>query len=245
MEAGSFDCYEAHYNSLPDDVDQQFGRLMFRSNYMGAIEEALHLIHKYDAADFLGVFLLHRHFEATADTIFVERAFVPDAIDHDLVLVTAPMAKNRIADEIAPHRFRIDAKGKLVALEYSSDPLVHRNWARLRGARRLLSALGAKLAELKFGDLLGLGIYRREAEAGRPTSVYLEDTDFEKQESVVHALPALPRVSGRLVPTLWTAGDAGNGCCSQSCVAYCSHPAKGKLGLGYCGHKKQGHVGCA
>src|SRR4051794_11149478 len=73
----SWSDYPKFYNRLPDDVDKSFARLLLRDGYMGTIRAGLDIISQFGACDLLGLFLLHRHFEAIPDTVFLERPFTP------------------------------------------------------------------------------------------------------------------------------------------------------------------------
>jgi hypothetical protein len=241
MTAISFTNYQKVYNSLPDDVDKRFARLVSLEAYTNTIHEGLNLIRRHGADGYLGLFLLHRHFTAPRGTLFLERPHTPPVAGHRTTLVTAPASREALPSGFVPHRFRIGRHGKLQPLEFTTDRLAAQAWKRLQGKRRLLKNLGRHLAARRFDALLGVGIYPRKANVKTATRVYLEETDFERKISVVHVLPSLPRVAGRLIPTLWTIRDAGNGCCTQVCIAYCSHP---QSGIGYCGHRDGGHVGC-
>src|SRR5215510_12934787 len=180
LKGFSFTRYRQTYNRLSDDVDQSFGNLLLRKEYTAAIHGVLDLIQKHQADDFLGVLLLHRHFPAERDTLFLERPHTPPVEGHETTLVTAPASKGALPAEIVPHRFRVSREGDLQPLE--SD-------------RRLLKAVGQRLATGKFSSLLGVGIYPREAGLASAPTVYIEETDFENKMSVVHALPSLPRVA--------------------------------------------------
>lgn len=242
--SGSFSHYRKTYNALSDDVEKSFARLIGRHGYTEVIDSALDAIHQREAASYCGISLLHRHFAAPANTFFLERRKTPSVAGHKTVLVTAPTSSRSLPKDFTPHRFRVDSKGKLTALEFTTDPIARQGWKALRDNRPLLKELGRRLAKNRFNGNLGIALFDRRSEVKSATRVYLEETDFEKKRSIVHILPSLPRVSGRLIPTLWTIQDAGNGCCTQVCVAYCEHP-KGGLRIGYCGHRNEGHIGCA
>ena len=256
----SLENYRENYNRLPDDVDERFAMLLLRENYKDTIHKALSIIDSYEAAEFLGICLLHRHFLAEPGTVFLERRFTPDNAGHPTTLVTAPATQDTLPAQVAPHRFRIDGEGNIQQLEFTTDGLANEAWQHLRGNRELLRAVGRQLAEDRCSDLLGVGIYSRESDVAAATRVYIEETDFERKRSVVHVLPDLARVPGRLIPTIWTytpaigGGGPPKGCCTLLCVLYCEgHPPRpvgvggraigGGFG-GYCGHRKGDHIGC-
>ena len=234
--------YRTSYNGLRD-VDGVYARLLKRRGYIKVIRTALRIIKDHGANSFLGVFLLHRHFQCEPRTLFVERRYTPQVVGHRTVLVTAPSHISNAPRRLAPHRLRIDPSGVLQPLEFTTDQRAIAYYDRLMTATDLRRDLGRYFSRYRFTSLLGIGIFARIGSIPMAPRVFLEETRFDERASVMHVLPHLPRVAGRLIPTLWTFGQKGNGCCTQNCIAYCSHPTGGKIG--YCGHKSTGHVGCA
>jgi hypothetical protein len=232
--------YRTAYNRLPDDVDGAHERLEHQPRHVQTIRRALRIIRRHEADDYLGLFLLHRHFGCAPGSLFVERRYTPKK-GHAPVLVTKGEPA-RGAARVSPHRFAIGPSGKAQALEFTTDRTVGAAYRRFTGDVRLARELGAYFAERGVSAILGVGIYVRAGGMGKATSVFLEETLHKDRASVVHMLPKLPPQVGRAIPTLWTFGDNGFGCCNGRCVAYCNHSG---LGLGYCGHRKTGsHMIC-
>jgi hypothetical protein len=231
------------YNNLSDDVDAAYAALKQNRNRLSIIRGALKIIRRHLAQDYLGLFLLHRHFDCTAGRLFVERCVNPRAAGHPPVLVTTQLRTTKMPSRYAPHRFQFAADGGLQPLEFTTDRVAISASKRLTLAAELRQELGAYLSINGFSSVLGVGVFPRTGTLAQATSVFLEDTKFEKLQSVVHILPRLPQAPGRLIPTLWTFGSGGNGCCSQECTAYCQGH-NSTTGLGYCGHRKSGHIGC-
>jgi hypothetical protein len=222
------------------DVDDAHAKLRRSRRHMAAIRAVLRVIVDHRANKFLGVTLLHRHFRAVPNALFVERRFTPRVRKHRTVLVTSPIPRSKMPGRLAPHRFAFTGRGQLQPLEFTTDRSAISAHARLAGDERLQRDIAEAIADTGFGSLLGVGIFAREPSVARATSVFLEETRFAEHQSVVHVLPRLPRVRGRLIPTLWTVGSAGDLVCETICQAYCSHP---KAAIGYCGHVKDRHVG--
>jgi hypothetical protein len=234
--------YEAKYNALLNDVDEAYKDLWKKRNRLKAIKEGLKIIKKHDANDYLGLFLLHRHFDCPSASVFVERRYTPNK-GHAQVLVTKAEVLSTAPRRMYPHRFSFGADGMLQPLEFTTDLTAGKAFKRLAGDDKLQQELGKYIVECGMSVHLGVGIFQRTGAGGRATSVFLEETNFSNRTSVVHVLPQLPHEIGRTIPTLWTFGDRGQGCCSGQCVAYCSHG--GTPGLGYCGHRKTGgHMVC-
>lgn len=232
--------YRRAYNTLLD-VDDAHARFRRHRHPMRAIRSVLRVIGDHRANDFLGVTLLHRHFRAGRNDVFVERRFTPSVRGHRTVLVTCPIPASEAPRRLAPHRFSFSGRARLQPLEFTTDQAAIRAHARLADDERLQADLASVVAESGLGSLLGVGIFAREKAVARATSVFLEETRFADRQSVVHVLPRLPRVRGRFIPTLWTFGDVGNGVCETICLAYCN--GHGGSTLGYCGHVKGQHVG--
>jgi hypothetical protein len=231
--------YRRIYNTLLD-VDVAYARLRRNRRQLRAIRAALRVIAEHRANRFVGVTLLHRHFRAAPNAVFVERRFTPAARRHRTLLVTSPMPAAVAPRRLAPHRLAFTRGGALEPLEFTTDPAAIRAYRRIAEDERLRTEVAGILAESGAGSLLGLGIFARAPSVARATSVFLEETRFAERQSVVHVLPRLPRAPGRLIPTQWTWGSGGELVCETLCRAYCSHP---KVGIGYCGHGKDRHVG--
>jgi hypothetical protein len=233
--------YRSAYNRLPDDVDAAHQTLERDPTHIETIRGALRIIKEHSADDYLGLFLLHRHFECAPRSLFVERRYTPRK-GHPPVLVTKGEPARESATRIAPHRLAIAPDGNVQALEFTTDATVRTVYRRFADNAPLARALGRYFAGRSATSRLGVGIYVRTGTMGKATSVFLEETLHKDRASVVHVLPRLPHQVGRAIPTLWTFGENGFGCCNGRCVAYCNHDGGG---LGYCGHRKTGgHMVC-
>ncbi len=233
--------YRAAYNRLPNDVDAAHESLEHDPGHVETIRGALRIIKHHNADDYLGLFLLHRHFECAPASLFVERRYTPRK-GHAPVLVTKGEPASETATRISPHRFAIAPDSKVQALEFTTDSTVASAYRRFDNDAQLARELGRYFAERGVASMLGAGIYVRTGTMGKATSVFLEETLHKDRASVVHILPRLPPQVGRAIPTLWTFGENGFGCCNGQCVAYCNHVG---TGLGYCGHRKTGgHMVC-
>jgi hypothetical protein len=232
--------YRKTYNALPDDVEAAYDAFDGRSDDLTIIRGALRIIKEHEAHDYLGLFLLHRHFPCAEGSIFVERRYTPRK-GHAPVLVTQQETLGSAPRRAAGHRFGIRA-GQFQPLEFTTDATAVAAAGRLAPKAALAEELGDFLKRYGADATLGVGIFQRTGTMGQATSVFLEETNFTNRTSVVHLLPHLPHQVGRAIPTLWTYGENAVGCCRGQCVAYCSHAGGG---LGYCGHRHTGsHMIC-
>jgi hypothetical protein len=232
--------YRATYNTLPDDVDAAYEKLLKNPARLKIIRGALRIIKKHDVEKVLGLFLLHRHFACPPRSVFVERRYTPRK-GHAPVLVTQAERVSETPLRVSAHRFSIARDGKLQPLEFTTDVVAAAANKQVVMDQDLSKELGSFLASNRASSTLGVGISVRTGTMGNATNVFLEETDFRTRSSVVHVLPKLPHEVGRAVPTLWTFGLNTYGCCTGQCVAYCNHLG----GLPYCGHRNTGgHMVC-
>ena len=232
--------YRKAYNALPDDVEKALDRFEAGPDDITIIREALKIIKRHGAEEYLGLFLLHRHFPCEAGSVFIERRYTPRK-GHATVLVTQQEKVAEAPRRAGAHRFAVGKDGRLQPLEFTTDSTATAASRRLAGIPALARELGDYLYGRDAAAQLGVGIFRRTGTMGEATTVFLEETNFTDRTSVVHILPHLPHEVGRAIPTLWTWGDNTVGCCRGQCVAYCSHGGS----FGYCGHRKTGgHMVC-
>ena len=230
--------YRAAYNRLSDDVDDCYERVLKHSSRHSIVGGAIRIIKSHGAHSYLAVALLHRHFKCGPGQVFVERAVVPKAPGHPMVLITAPIPAADIGYEITPHRLAFDARGELVPLEFTADKRVADGYRKAMQNRALISELGDYLVANGLSKLLGVGIFKRDGVLDHSTRVFVEKTETQENQSVVHVMPRMAKATDRLVPTLWTYARRGSGGIAESasCAAYCSHGSK--WGDGYCGHRR-------
>ena len=232
--------YRRSYNALTD-VDTAYRRLRHNRRRIRTIRAALRVIQDRGAGRYLGVTLLHRHFRADPNAVFVERRFTPSARRHATVLVTCQIPVAESPRRLAPHRFGSTRGGTLQPLEFTTDQAAIHAHAELADDPRLHAEVAGVIADGGFDGLLGVGIFARQRSVARATRVFLEETRFAERQSVVHVLPRLPAAPRRFIPTLWTFGATGDLVCETICLAYCS--GHGGSTIGYCGHVRGQHVG--
>jgi hypothetical protein len=231
--------YRAVYNGL-HDVETAHEVLSGRKDRLKLIRGGLRILKKHGANQYTGIFLLHRHFECRARTIFVERGYEPESQDHRALFITTPEPIEKRPEQMAPFRFKIDKKGELQPLEFTTDASAIEKWALLDGASDMRRELGAYMDDKGVTDLLGIGIHSRTRSIEGTTQVFVEETRFEDLASVTRLVRHVPPQITRAIPTHWTLQGTSNGCCTYNCVAYCTNHA----GMGYCGHRRENHVGC-
>ena len=160
----------------------------------------MRIIKDHDANDYLGLFLLHRHFRCLTGSLFVERRYTPRK-GHPAVLVTKGEPAGEAGTRIAPHRFAIAPDGEVQALEFTTDATVMAVYRRFSSNAQLARDIGRYFDQRGVSSMLGLGIYVRTGRMAKATSVFLEETLHKDRASVVHVLPRLPQQIGRAIPT--------------------------------------------
>jgi hypothetical protein len=234
--------YAFRYNRLNPDVEAVHDQLQRRTDRVRLMQSTLLIIKKHGAEKYAGVTLLHRHFGCPNDSVFIERKYTP-VKGHASVLVTKAEKHSNAPRRTAPHRFAFGSYGVLLPLEYTTDTVAIRASQTLSSNSALIAEMSSFMRAEDLGDILGIGVFPRNGIGQKLTSVFLEESDFPSRKSVVHVLPRLPHEIGRTIPPLWIFGDGSPGCCSQQCQSYCHHPDT--PGLGYCGHRRLGHIPCA
>lgn len=236
--------YEAIYNSLNPQVEEVYEEFTCLEEYERKLHDGVSIIKEHGADDFLGLFLVHRHFESKDGKLFIERTITPEKGDLKL-LVTTPMGEETAPRRIAGHRFVL-VDGQFYPIEFSTDRSVisHHKVFQENGA--LLEELSTFLTENKLEKFLGVGIFPRKIAGNSKNEVYVEDSDLRRLASIIRVIEREEMPDREfVVPTLWTWSAQDNGCCTTNsiCVAFCS--AHGTSN-GFCGHKQAstGHVGC-
>ena len=235
--------YRARYNALPSDVDAAYEKLMGNPDRLKVIRGALRLIDKHGATNYLGLFLLHRHFDCPASSVFVERKVTPTK-GHAQVLVTKNERTENAPRRMAPYRFMFDARNAQ-PLEFTTDSAALAGYKQLVADHRATSEIGAYLADTGFTSILGIGIYARAGAAGTATTVFLEETNFRDRASIVHLLPRLLRGRSRN-PDALDVRHQRAGMLLRSMCRLLQRPRGRRIRAGYCGHRKQGggHMVC-
>ncbi|HEV2835286.1 MAG TPA: hypothetical protein VGW58_08220 [Pyrinomonadaceae bacterium] len=234
--------YRTVYNSL-QDVETAYDTLLARKDRLKVIREALRILKKHKTNEYTGIFLLHRHFDCKARTIFVERSYKPESEGHRALFITTAEPIENSPKRMAPFRFKISKKGDLQPLEFTTDTAAIKSFASFSNAGAMHRELGAYFEDKGLSDLLGVGIHSRSRAIEETTLVFVEETRFDDLASLTHLVNHVPAQIRRSIPTHWTLrATTRNGCCTYNCVAYCTNHAN--PGSGYCGHRKENHVGC-
>ncbi len=206
--------YRRVYNTLID-VDDAYARLRRHRRQLRAIQAALRVIAEHRARSFLGVTLLHRHFRAEPNAVFVERRFTPSARRHKTFSSRARCPwRPRLPAGATPVRLHPQGHAPAARVHDRSgrDPRsrTHRRQrAAARGGcrdhRRERPQLPARPRDLRARPLRRPGHQRlprgdavRRAPVGRPRAA---------------AAPARP---GPPDPTLWTSAPGGSSSARRS-----------------------------
>lgn len=194
------------YNEL-GGVGEAYRALRARwDRFLEFLGEASDVAVRCGLDDAVGVFLLHRHFEVTADTFMLER---PEALETgERALTTAVRAKATNFSWV-PSRLAVESGGRgtspdAIALEYSTDTGALRAYQRLNAHRGFVADIALLVRRFGFGDLLGLATVTRDWL--RPTAELslIERDDVVRLASVVtlERIPAADEHS--LVPTVFS-----------------------------------------
>ena len=211
--------YRTVYNSL-QDVETAHEMFSSRKDRLRVIREALRILKKHRTNEYTGIFLLHRHFECKVRTIFVERGYKPTGRDHRALFITTSEPIEKRPKQMAPFRFKINSRGHMQPLEFTTDRAAIAKFALLNAADHMRRELGAFLADKGLIDVLGIGIHTRSRALEGTTQVFVEETRFEDLASVTRLVRHVPPQITRPIPTHWSLMGTSNGCCTYNCVAY-------------------------
>jgi hypothetical protein len=125
----------------------------------------------------LGGFLLHKHCELDEGYSMVERCGLDPS--GRPALITSPRPSDELA-ATAPSRFKVDPeRAALVAVEFSSDPLVVETWRCLNARPEVLDRLCEVISASGLADKVGLGILTRRVPIEEDEVLVEENCDGE------------------------------------------------------------------
>ena len=183
---------------------------------------ANHLV-SYGQGDTFGVFLLHRHFAPGPGSIPLERA-TKWGTSSGLALVTQMMEPG-LETKCAPSRWLYNNDLEIFeAIEYSTDPLVLKEWAKLQMEPELMRGVAKILEESGLSDFLGFTIADRSALTKTVDEVYSETSESFEAASVIRVEPRSYSPPSNQIPTCWVPSVAcwceADTLCAWVCIGY-------------------------
>lgn len=183
----------------------------------GFLQEAGASISKYQADEYAGIFLLHRHNIINKDEIMVERDGV---YNEKSALICAP--EGCFSDAVPVRWGLVD--NCFVPLEYGSDPILKSAYGLLKENGQMLIDLAAHIKRCGVVRNLGICLYDRSFFSNPPAGhIALEETDVAAHANIITWQDVEPDTSMH-IQTTWNfeaKGKLGPGCnpvCSRRCV---------------------------
>jgi hypothetical protein len=210
-------CSAGEYNELPDVVDADAALKPLEAELDELIRHASQacLATPFEGGS-LGGFLLHKHWELDDGYSMVERCGLDPSGRPALITSARP------SDELtatAPSRFKVDPEGEhLVALEFSSDPLVVETWRHLNTQPDVLDRLCEIISASGLADKVGLGILTRRVPIDDDEFLVEENCDGE---SLLSARTLSAEAKEIVIQTGWAfiASEPPDG--GTKCTPYC------------------------
>ena len=171
-------CSAGEYNELPDVVEADAALKPLGAELDELIRRgSLACLATPFEHGSLGGFLLHKYWELDDGYSVVERC----GLDHSgrPALITSPRPSDELA-AAAPSRFKVDPeRAALVAVEFSSDPLVVETWRCLNAQPDVLDRLCEIICASGLADKVGLGILTRRVPIDDDEVLVEENRDGE------------------------------------------------------------------
>lgn len=224
---------QSRYTTLPE-VELAYAELSTRYNqFTSFLNEFLSLVLDNSIQQWVGVFLLHRHFDFGFDELLIERPTI--LISGTKALVTAPSKAKGVP--FAPTRWAVDS-GQLVPLEFSEDDEAITISRNLAGYTEFTSEFAALVSDHQFEQLIGLTITPRAFLPLQFSEQYVERTYVEGSALTVEPAGALDK---ELIPTSWSAVEERHGTAPRmGCMSLCTVTGGRPDVPGV--HRKTGHM---
>lgn len=184
----------------------------------------LSVIQRFGMEEKLGIRLLHKHNDISADEIMHESAYV----DVEGFALTTKAVSRRHAVEVAANSWQLVGT-EYLPVEFSDPPLVNSSNFNLAEHAEVLRELAAVLREAGAENLLGpclhYGAYV-DSQAPYLKSAFLEKTDFEDRANIVRFVELGDPAFTNSAKTKWRAvqvtDEAGNQVWTTACNCFCS-----------------------
>lgn len=154
------------YNELPS-VEHAAKQLARRPEFAQFLDEFAGLAYGAGISQFVGAFLLHRHFHLATEEDICEQHVSVEGIS---ALVSAPTSGKQ--EDQLPHRWAL-THGAWLPLEFSNDSAVRRHLPQLLD---FMHGFGDLLLRYGLTECLGLALTARDALRPSPNQVYFEET---------------------------------------------------------------------
>lgn len=208
-------CSASDYNELPDVIDADATLKPLEAELEELIRRGSEacLATPFENGS-LGGFLLHKHWELAEGYSMVERHGQHASGRAALITSSRPSSE---LPSTAPSRFWVDSeRGELVALEFSSDPLVVETWRCLTEHSDVLERLCEIISTSGLADKVGLGILSRAVPIAEGEFLVEENC---ADESVLSARALSPEQQEIVIQTGWPFVASLPG--GTQCIPYC------------------------
>ncbi len=195
LEDFDLEAHRRHYNSLPA-VEESDATLQKSSQFNHFLKEAEEIVTRFEFESFMGLRLIHRHFDLGKNQLMTEEYKV---VDHLPSLVTSARyveSAKEINTVPSSWIFSSQSNEPVQLFETSTDSAVKTASALLHNSPEFTEEMGNLLREHSLTDLLSVAVLKRESLVASPDQVYMEVNYGDTNSSVVQ---------------LWNASDSPGG----------------------------------
>lgn len=214
--------HASFYNALLPISDAN--RALTRLGEDETVGRLLSVIQRFGLQDRLGVRLLHKHNDISADEVMYESS----SFDSEGFAITTTAIVQSHINSMAPNSWQF-VEGRYVPVEFSDPILVSDPHLEIDAFNGLLQEISNVLIETGTANLLGLCLhYSSYVEDHDPfeRSAFLEKTDFDNRSNVVRYVSLNDVAFMNSAKTKWRAVQAvdaeGNLVWTTACNCFCS-----------------------
>ncbi|HCI49187.1 MAG: hypothetical protein A2977_02785 [Alphaproteobacteria bacterium RIFCSPLOWO2_01_FULL_45_8] len=199
------------YNKLPS-VKEADQNLEARSDFQNFLKKAGEVANSYGLQDYLGLRLIHRHFDLRPSQVMVE---IFDQYENTPSLITTPSSMERAHEKGAVPSSWIFTDSNPMLFETSTDDGARKGLEKLRNVPNFWNEMAVLIKKNNFQDLVALAILKRESLIPLSTEQIYMERNYGRLESSIVQLENREGVVDQSIRTSW-AFDETDGVCMCS-----------------------------
>ncbi len=208
-----------HYNRLPtvEDADRE---LKAKQSFNEFLEEARKIVVASGLSEYIGLRLIHNHFDLSEGEVMVEYFGVHNGTPS---LITSAFNATVAQEKEAFPSGLIFTDSKVMVFELSTDPAVKVGFLKMQQNPEFVEQLRRLVENYGLQKLIAIGVIKRDGLLFDAGKRYVEKSfiSFGRGESVVQV--TTPDDPESLIPTSWYFGEdpLRQGCHPMNCLSYC------------------------
>lgn len=177
--------YQIRYNNLPAVEDSDHQLSLRSAQFSKFLEDASEVVSRYEMEPYVGLRLIHRHFQVGKDQIMVEESQpfsgIPSLLTYAQDFEVAQYKGALPASWIVPS----SQYESPYAFEASTDTAVRDGQRALEQSPEFIEEMAGLLRENQFADLLSIALLKRDSLPAKEGEMYLEINQEKPDLSVV------------------------------------------------------------